>query len=76
MHSVDLVIVFNPHEESFLQRFITLMSKRQFTITRTVYDLKSGVINCTVKNNGSLPLENLILQITNMHNCIEVVGPK
>lgn len=74
MNKNTIVVMFDKQEgESFLQRFISLVYKRQYSINFLSFDLDSGIIHVTLQQLGTLPLENFILQVKNMYNCSEVL---
>lgn len=71
-NTTRLKVYYDNNDDSFLQRLISLVNKRQYTVKSIFYLSHEDSLIIGVEQTGSLKVEHLILQIKNMHSCVEV----
>ncbi len=74
MKNVSYEIKHESGEETFLQRFISLVSKRQYHIVYLSYNGSDSFLYVELEQRGSLKPESLALQIKNMYGCIDLIN--
>lgn len=74
MKNVSYEIKHESGEESFLQRFVTLVIKRQYHITYLTYNVQDSFLYAELEQRGTLKPESLALQIKNMYGCVDLIS--
>ena len=74
MKTITYEIKHESGEESFLQRFMSLVSKRQYHIVYLSYNGHDNFLHVELEQRGSLTPESLAPQIKNMYGCVDLIN--
>lgn len=69
---MKMVIRFEDDNGLFIQRLISLLHKRQYSIENMNYCFSSKLIDMNLKVSGVLPFNNLVQQVRNLNDVISV----